>query len=81
MTWAFSYYKSPNGQELVQSISGNYLKFFKGKVFMPKLVFENTFPSSFNPICYIEFQWEKIKVYDVLGNEIQPVNNRTLPIA
>ena len=51
---------------------------------MPRLISLSTYPNPFNPLCFIKFQLEeshfvKIKVHDLLGNEIQLLNNKTLP--
>ena len=83
MIWALSYDKTSNGQELIQSINENYLRSFHSVV-IPKLISFHTFPNPFNPLCFIKFQLKKsdlvrIKIYDLLGNEIQVLNNRTLP--
>ena len=84
MIWALSYDKTEYGQELIHAISDNYLKSFRDKVAMPRLISLSTYPNPFNPLCFIKFQLEKshfvkIKVHDLLGNEIQLLNNKTLP--
>ena len=84
MIWALSYDKTEYGQELIHTISENYLKSFQDKVAIPRLISLSTYPNPFNPLCFIKFQLEKshfvkIKVHDLLGNEIQLLNNKTLP--
>ena len=84
MIWALSYDKTEYGQELIHAISENYLKSFQDKVAIPRLISLSTYPNPFNPLCFIKFQLEKshfvkIKVHDLLGNEIQLLNNKTLP--
>lgn len=84
MIWALSYDKTEYGQELIHTISENYLKSFQEKVAIPRLISLSTYPNPFNPLCFIKFQLEKshfvkIKVHDLLGNEIQLLNNKTLP--
>ena len=84
MIWALSYDKTEYGQELIHAISEDYLKSFQDKVAIPRLIPLSTYPNPFNPLCFIKFQLEKsqfikIKVYDLLGNEIQLLNNKTLP--
>ena len=84
MIWALSYDKTEYGQELTHAISENYLKSFQDKVAMPRLISLSTYPNPFNPLYFIKFQLEKshfvkIKVHDLLGNEIQLLNNKTLP--
>ena len=84
MIWALSYDKTEYGQELIHAISDNYLKSFRDKVAMPRLISLSTYPNPFNPLCFIKFELEKshfvkIKVHDLLGNEIQLLNNKSLP--
>ena len=84
MIWALSYDKTEYGQELIHAISDNYLKSFRDKVAMPRLISLRTYPNPFNPLCFIKFELEKshfvkIKVHDLLGNEIQLLNNKSLP--
>ena len=84
MIWALSYDKTEYGQELIHAISDNYLKSFRDKVAMPRLISLSTYPNPFNPLCFIKFQLEKshfvkIKVHDLLCNEIQLLNNKSLP--
>ena len=50
----------------------------------PRLISLSTYPNPFNLLFFIKFQLEKsqfvkIKVHELLGNEIQLLNNKTLP--
>ena len=84
MIWALSYDKTENGQELIQSIQENYLKTFpEESLLIPENVFLKVYPNPFNPSCELEIlltddQFVRVTVNDILGREIQILNNKTL---
>jgi len=84
MIWALSYDKTENGQELIQSIQENYLRFHLEEPFFPTNISLSTYPNPFNPLCKIDIKLEhqqfiKIMVNDLLGRQIKLLNNRILP--
>ena len=84
MIWALSYDKTDNGQELIQSIRENYLKTFpEESLLIPENIFLKVYPNPFNPSCELEIlltddQFVRVTVNDILGREIQILNNKTL---
>ena len=84
MIWALSYDKTDNGQELIQSIQENYLKTFpEESLLIPENIFLKVYPNPFNPSCELEIlltddQFVRVTVNDILGREIQILNNKTL---
>jgi chitinase len=84
MIWALSYDKTDNGQELIQSIQENYLKtFLEESLLIPENIFLKVYPNPFNPSCELEIlltddQFVRVTVNDILGREIQILNNKTL---
>jgi len=84
MIWALSYDKTENGQELIQSIQENYLRYHLEEPFLPTNISLSTYPNPFNPLCKIDIklghqQFIKIMVNDLLGRQIKLLNNRILP--
>jgi len=84
MIWALSYDKTENGQELIQSIQENYLRYHLEEPFLPTNISLSTYPNPFNPLCKIDIKLEhqqfiKIMVNDLLGRQIKLLNNRILP--
>ena len=84
MIWALSYDKTDNGQKLIQSIQENYLKTFpEESLLIPENIFLKVYPNPFNPSCELEIlltddQFVRVTVNDILGREIQILNNKTL---
>ena len=84
MIWALSYDKIESGQELVHAISENYLNTKLDKsVYVPTKIISNVYPNPFNPICKIDIQIDqdqfvKIIVNNLLGNQINILNNKKL---
>ena len=84
MIWALAYDQTSNGQELIQSINENYLSKDQNDLpIIPEFTSFSAYPNPFNPICNIEFQlpqsqFIKIRINDILGNEIKILNNNIL---
>ena len=84
MIWALAYDQTSNGQELIQSINENYLSKDQNDLpIIPEFISFSAYPNPFNPICNIEFQlpqsqFIKIRINDILGNEIKILNNNIL---
>jgi len=69
---------------LIQSIQENYLKTFpEESLLIHENIFLKVYPNPFNPSCELEIlltddQFVRVTVNDILGREIQILNNKTL---
>ncbi|MBA65082.1 MAG: hypothetical protein CMG55_04695 [Candidatus Marinimicrobia bacterium] len=84
MIWALSYDNTSNGQELIQSIQENYLNNFQkeSNIILADFNF-NIYPNPFNPVCQLDIdirhnQFVEIIVNDILGQQIDILNNKRL---
>ena len=84
MIWALSYDKTENGQELIHTISGDYINTILNKsIYVPIKIISSVYPNPFNSICKVDIQIEqdqclRISVNNLLGNQINILNNKKL---
>ena len=82
MIWALSYDNTESGQELLASISENYLSNINEKDFLnPTEVSIRTYPNPFNPVCNLNLYLNKssfleIEISDISGRKIKLLNSK-----